>query len=78
MNGSRCLSCGHDPQEKPAREMWEYEATVLRGDALALMNKMGNDGWELVCPIAKAQTPEGLCDVWLAKRRKTIIHALTH
>lgn len=33
------------------------------GDALALMNQMGNDGWEMVCIIGSQQTPRGKVDI---------------
>jgi hypothetical protein len=89
MNGAeRCTICGKADGIEHAGEShafltqakwhgtrWEYQAVVIEGDALGVMNTMGNDGWELISVIGRAQRPSGVCDIWLAKRQKTLLHS---
>jgi hypothetical protein len=56
-----------------AEELWEYRVTMMTDDALnsqAKLNRLGDEGWELV---AVAVSPETRMSMAYLRRRKTAL-----
>jgi hypothetical protein len=49
---------------------WEYNVMDVAGeeyeDIRATLNKLGDEGWELVCTT---ETEESVCTLWLKRER---------